>query len=83
MLRNKISHHSNILGKKSPFHIRGHSYSIYFIGYYSISAWASFLLNDLDTFNRIKNEINLAIEKINLLYYTQFSFEIFMCQNIK
>jgi len=63
MLRNKISHHSNILGKKSPFHIRGHSYSIYFIGYYGISAWASFLLNESNISNRLKNEINITIKK--------------------
>lgn len=83
MLRNKISHHSNILGKKSPFHIRGHSYSIYFIGYYGISAWVSFLLNEPDISNRLKNEIDMAIKKINNLYETQFTFSIFMCKTTK
>lgn len=83
MLRNKISHHSNILGKKSPFHIRGHSYSIYFIGYYGISAWASFLLNESDISNRLKNEIEITIKKINSHYGTQFTFSIFMCKTIK
>lgn len=83
MLRNKISHHSNILGKKSPYHVKGNSYSIYFIGYYGISAWASFLLNDSNTSIRLKKEVKNTIRKINRTYNTTFDFSTFMCKNIK
>ena len=83
MLRNKISHHSNILGKKSPYHVKGNSYSIYFIGYYDISAWTSFLLNDSNTSIRLKKEVKNTIRKINRTYNTTFDFSTFMCKNIK
>lgn len=83
MLRNKISHHSNILGKKSPFNVKGINYSIYLIGYYGISAWASFLFDDNNKSRYLKNEINEIIKKINFIYNTEFDFFIFMCKNIK
>lgn len=83
MLRNKISHHSNILGKKSPYYIKNYSYSIYFIGYYGISAWAKFLLDDADFSQRLKKEVKKIIKEINHLYNTSFDFAIFMCKKIK
>ena len=43
MLRNKISHHSNILGKQSPYIVKGKFYSIFFLGYISICHWSNFL----------------------------------------
>lgn len=47
MLRNKISHHSNILGKQSPYIVKGKSYSIVFLGYISICHWLNFLFNEI------------------------------------
>lgn len=83
MLRNKISHHSNILGKRTPFFIKGRNYSIYFIGYSGICLWKSFLLNDNSVTANIHKEINSVIAQINSRYNTQLEFSIFMNKSIR
>ena len=56
--------------------VKENSYSIYFIGYYGISAWASFLLNDSNTSIRLKKEVKNTIRKINRTYNTTFDFQL-------
>lgn len=74
MLRNKISHHSNILGKQSPYIVKGKFYSIFFLGYISICHWSNFLFNEnltLPLRQKIaieKSNNTLHIEKIKVLY---------------
>jgi hypothetical protein len=73
MLRNKISHHSNILGKKSPYNVKGKFHSIYYLGYISISHWNLFGEN---LTLPLRNEIDKIIYEINNEFNTNFNFSI-------
>lgn len=82
MLRNKVSHHSNILGKQSPYVIHEETKSIYFSGYNVICRWFKFLYND-DPTVRLLKEMNEEINKINKIYNTTFDFSIISNRKIK
>lgn len=82
MLRNKISHHSNILGKQSPFIVNEIPYSIFLLGYFSICHWSNFLFNK-DITEPLKQKIDKIIKDINLEYNTTFDFSIICNKNIK
>lgn len=82
MLRNKISHHSNILGKQSPYIVKGKLYSIVFLGYISICHWTNFLLNENLTLP-LRQKIDEIIEETNTEYNTKFDFSIIHNRKIK
>lgn len=82
MLRNKISHHSNILGKQSPYIVKGKLYSIVFLGYISICHWSNFLLNENLTLP-LRQKIDEIIEETNIEYNTKFDFSIIHNRKIK
>lgn len=82
ILRNKISHHSNILGKQSPYVIHGEIKSIYFSGYNAICRWFKFLYDD-DPTVRLLNEMSDEINKINEIYNTAFDFSIISNKKIR
>jgi abortive infection bacteriophage resistance protein len=76
MLRNKISHHNNILGKESAFIINGYPKSIYQAGIEGIEAWSKLLLIDTDTPQRIRQNVNKIIAEINKTYMVSFTISI-------
>lgn len=82
MLRNKISHHSNILGKQSPYIVKGKFYSIFFLGYISICHWSNFLFNENLTLP-LRQKIDEIIEETNTEYNTKFDFSIIHNRKIK
>jgi|GEM_PF-1856496 abortive infection bacteriophage resistance protein len=82
MLRNKISHHSNILGKQSPYIVRGQFYSIFFLGYISICRWSNFLFKENLTLS-LRKKMDEVIEKTNKEYNTMFDFSIIHNRKIK
>jgi hypothetical protein len=82
MLRNKISHHSNILGKKSPYNVKGKFHSIYYLGYISICHWSLFLFGENLTLP-LRNKIDKIIYEINNEFNTNFNFSIIHNRSIK
>lgn len=83
MLRNKISHHNNILGKESAFIISGYPKSIYQAGIEGIEAWSKLLLNDTATPQRIRKDIKKIIEEINEDCEVSFTTNIIINKNIR
>lgn len=76
MLRNKISHYSNILGKQSPYKPKDNNYySIYYLGYNAICHWSIFLFNK-DLTSPLKQKINKMIDETNEKYQTRFDISI-------
>ena len=67
MLCNKISYHSNILGKRSPYIVKGRSWSIFLLGYISICYWSNFLFNKNITLP-LRQKIDEIIEETNIEY---------------
>ncbi|MFQ6792973.1 MAG: Abi family protein [Thomasclavelia sp.] len=82
MLRNKISHHSNILGKRSPYIVKRKSYSIFLLGYISICHWSNFLFNENITIP-LRQKIDKIIEETNTEYNIKFDFSIIHNRKIK
>lgn len=83
MLRNKISHHSNILGKQSPYKPKDNNYySIYYLGYNAICHWSKFLFNK-DLTSPLKQKINKMIDETNEKYQTRFDISIIRNKKIK
>lgn len=82
MLRNKISHHSNILGKQSPYIVKGKFYSIFYLGYQSICHWSAFLYNE-EVALPLREKIDNIIDQVNKEYDTDFDFSIIQNRNIK
>lgn len=82
MLRNKISHHSNILGKQSPYIVKGKFYSIYSLGYVSICHWSSLLFKDNLTLS-LRQKIENILVEVNKEYNTTFNFSIIYNRKIK
>ena len=75
MLRNKVSHHSNILGKQSPYIVSNKLFSIYYLGFISLYKWNLFLYNTNITLP-LQRKINDCIVKVNDKFNTNFDSQL-------